>query len=386
MSEVVSALSPSTEEETTSRRSVCKNVCWSPQYRTLLVAAVYSVGCITVFEIAGGTELAIVKNRFWPEPGKRPFDFRDVCIDLAGSRLAAFHSPENCEDGYDDGEDEGKLYMWNLNTAELLFVLTDIMFFGKLSFSKNGHVLAFMAGVGHEYSTFVVVLDASKGNEICRIFSDVDHEIVGYIFNDGDCRILTVNNWQGPVRCWCAFSGQRINGHWTESHLAYVVSANFSGDLLLLVSAAPYELRVVSADYETFTCFTAEGELLSTYNVRFGRVATNVPYFVDEYTVAYVETWYPGPPRIVLLDSRTGMLSNEAVEVYLAYDNEYVRNWVAGNGAKKMIIGRLSDVNICTTHEGVIGDITVVMEDPQIPTDSSVVTVCGVELDSVILM
>jgi hypothetical protein len=37
------------------------------QSRTLLVAAAYNDGCITVWEVAAGSAIVSVKHRFWPE-------------------------------------------------------------------------------------------------------------------------------------------------------------------------------------------------------------------------------------------------------------------------------------------------------------------------------
>jgi 6-phosphogluconolactonase (cycloisomerase 2 family) len=112
-----------------SSRDCSSNVFKSLLTKTLIMAAAYEDGCITVWEITAGSDTATVKHRLWPDCRKG--SIHELKIDDSGVRLAAY--------SLDLGKD--KLFIFDLDSAELLFVRHEAVppqHLGNISFSRGG--------------------------------------------------------------------------------------------------------------------------------------------------------------------------------------------------------------------------------------------------------
>jgi hypothetical protein len=136
----------------------------------------------------------------------------------------------------------------------------------------------------------------------------VTASILTYSFTDDDRLIITCGRTSDgelrAVRCWCPFSGEIVLGHWTESHQATTVSANYVGDKIFF-------RRHACGYLESFDCVGSQGVL---YNSGILNLLGAVVGFVDESTVASVR-WVEGAsPIVTAIDVMTGDVSSLAAD------------------------------------------------------------------------
>jgi WD40 repeat protein len=181
-----------------SSRHCSSNVFKSLLTKTLIMAAAYEDGCITIWEITVGSDTATIKHRLWPDCRKG--SIHDLKIDDSGVRLAACSK----ESG------KHRLFIFDLDTAELLFVRHEPglpQYLGNISFSRGGDRVAFTANDFAEYGC-LRILDSATGTVLCTIDDDDDHCVLSYVFVDDDRLIITCgrtsNEEPSAVRCWCA--------------------------------------------------------------------------------------------------------------------------------------------------------------------------------------
>jgi hypothetical protein len=176
------------------------NVFRSPLTKTFIMAAVYEDGCITVWEIAAGSDTATVKHRLWPDCRKDSIS--RLKFDASGARLAA------CSNALR----KNKLYIFDLDSAQLLSVFIGIdsgplLYLANPSFSRGGDRIAFRA-YHYDVYGYLQILDSATGTMLCTIDDDAGHCVHTYIFIDDDRLIITCGRTSrgnlSAVRCWCA--------------------------------------------------------------------------------------------------------------------------------------------------------------------------------------
>jgi hypothetical protein len=352
------AVAPSVPTTSTQR----KNVCISPQSRTLLVAAADNDNCINIWEVEAGSTEVVLKQQI--RPACEYGSVGSLCIDISGSLLAV---------GIDESW-ENRLLVWDLTAAELLFNFDeyDCDFLYPLrhpTFTKDGQRVA-VAALGDDINGFVFVLDAISGDLMCAIHGDSSHSINSFVFVDKDRRILTgAYTWGSDPsfgRCWCAFTGE-IQNHWIGSQLVTHVFASPVADTIFYGSY-PYSLK----PKHRYSCRTAEG------TCRSGECnLAHVTGFVDESHVVTIDTVGRSVPIIELLDLETGSLSKTPAKTARCRFLLSSSRCAVANGAGKVLLAHKSSINVISTQQAEIGDVVVVIEDP---CRISITCLYGVEL------
>jgi hypothetical protein len=159
------------------------NVFKSLLTKTLIMAAAYQDGCITVWDITVGSDTATIKHRLWPDCRKG--SIHELKIDDSGVRLAA------CSNALG----KHKLFVFDLDSAQLLSVFIGIRSGPPLSltnpsFSRGGDRIAFRANHYDVYG-YLQILDSATSTVLCTIDDDAGHCVHSYIFIDDDRLIIT---------------------------------------------------------------------------------------------------------------------------------------------------------------------------------------------------
>jgi hypothetical protein len=210
---------------------------------------------------------------------------------------------------------------------------------------------------------------------LCTIDNDDGHYVLSYVFVDDDRLIITCgptsNGEPSPVRCWCAFSGEIVLGHWTESHQATTVSTNYAGDKIFFGRHAYGEL-------ESFDCFSSHGVL---YYSGILNLLGTVVGFVDENSVASMQ-WVEGAsPIVTAIDATTGNRSRLAAGTSQRLDA--VRGVVSG--APMILMSQMSSLYVVLARWGEEGEVLSILTD-SLRSNSKILSACGVEPNRVILM
>jgi hypothetical protein len=370
----------STTAETTVK--LRKNVCRSPQKRTLLVATAYDDGCITVWKIPAGSGAVTVRQHLRPRHhALEGIHICEMAIDISGSRLAA------CSNHFRGH----KLFIWDLKTNKVLFHLREIGddAYNRLSlpsFTKNGSAFVHLSKNAEIYSSLYII-NSTTARYICAIDSDPDHCIDEYILVDDDRHILTSGHTQtgelSSPRCWCVATGKRVEGHWTGSHIASSMNTNAAADKILFRCYNYYEK---SRDDDTvkaprrnkrpsFCCVSSLGEVRCSGDLSMGYDEMD---FADENTVVTVSVVQSdGFPKFTLLDVSTGATSESAAATKFNFNPACC---FVGNGASKVILAEETGIHVLSTQRDEIGAAVVCLEDTREFKGRRIMCAYGVEL------
>jgi hypothetical protein len=350
-----------------SSRHCSSNVFTSLLTKTLIMAAAYQDGCVTVWEITAGSDTATIKHRLWPDCRKG--SIHELKIDDSGVRLAACSK--------DSGKD--RLFVFDVGSAELLFVRHEPVppqYLGNISFSRSGDRVAFTANDIDGYGS-LRILDSATGTVLCTIDNDDGHYVLSYVFVDDDRLIITCgrtsNGEPSAVRCWCAFSGERVLGHWTESYQATTVSANYVWDKIFFGHYA-----YGYGELESFDCVGSQGVLHYSGTAY---LPGDVVGFVDENSVASVQWVAAASPIVTAIDVTTKNRTR------FAAGTSQRLNAVRGvvSGAPMILMSQISSLYVVLARWGEEGEVLSILTD-SLRSNSKILSACGVEPNRVILM